>query len=386
MTCMALWSLVAISPALVASARTREPAHLGEFLWGLAGEESGWNYFIENPYSGAFGKYQIMPFNWDPWTSRTSARAGPTGRRANQEVVARAQGARPLLLAGLMASRRLLVADRGHRPAQEALVAGRQALRSQRALADGPSAAWPRPVQAGQPSPRHWVAARGSPPGDQRSHLVMHRSPGHQAHRGHVHSMSSLKILTPASRSRDITRSGSRRRTRRASAAGSRSRRTYPRAPRPLASGRARRRVPPAQPPRISPRLGATARRWRAARRRWWSSRFASTAGSSASSPWRTGTDRIDGGRPRRPGHLALDGRVDRYAGARRSTYLAQERFRDEGTQLPFVTDRPGDRRGDRQQPLPRHRPRTTPWRSATRGSCRRGSGAAPTSRRSCSS
>jgi hypothetical protein len=86
---MTLWSLVAISPALVATASTREPARLGEFTWGLAGEESGWQYFIQNPYSGAFGKYQVMPANWNSWASRYIGDYYADQSRLNQELVVR---------------------------------------------------------------------------------------------------------------------------------------------------------------------------------------------------------------------------------------------------------------------------------------------------------
>ncbi len=89
LTFMALWSLVAISPALATSARTREPARLGEFMWGLAGQESGWQYYIRNPYSGAFGKYQIMPANWNAWASRYIGDYYADQSRLNQELVGR---------------------------------------------------------------------------------------------------------------------------------------------------------------------------------------------------------------------------------------------------------------------------------------------------------
>ena len=130
------------------------------FLWGLAGEESGWNYFVRNRYSGAFGKYQIMPFNWGPWTQQYIGQrlgrldAGQPGSRGTR------QGARPVLLAGRVAPRRLLVADRGHRQAQEALVTGRQALRAQRAVADA-ERPWPPPDQAWAAVDEALGAARG---------------------------------------------------------------------------------------------------------------------------------------------------------------------------------------------------------------------------------
>jgi hypothetical protein len=82
----------------VAVAAPAEASHHGpsvketsRFLWGLAGEESGWNYFARNRYSGAFGKYQIMPFNWGPWTQQYIGEGWVDWTPANQEVVARAK-------------------------------------------------------------------------------------------------------------------------------------------------------------------------------------------------------------------------------------------------------------------------------------------------------
>jgi Transglycosylase-like domain len=62
---------------------------IDRFLYALAQVESGGNYRARNPVSGAYGKYQIMPFNWGPWARRYVgyARALPTPR--NQETVAR---------------------------------------------------------------------------------------------------------------------------------------------------------------------------------------------------------------------------------------------------------------------------------------------------------
>ena len=39
------------------------------FMWAMAGQESGWDYYARNSASGAFGKYQIMPFNWPVWAA-----------------------------------------------------------------------------------------------------------------------------------------------------------------------------------------------------------------------------------------------------------------------------------------------------------------------------
>ena len=58
------------------------------FMWAMAGQESGWDYYARNAWSGAFGKYQIMPFNWPAWarTYLGDARADQTPW--NQEKVA----------------------------------------------------------------------------------------------------------------------------------------------------------------------------------------------------------------------------------------------------------------------------------------------------------
>jgi hypothetical protein len=67
--------------------RPAPPPGLSEFMGALAVIESGGRYDARNPQSGAYGKYQIMPFNWPSW-SRTylGARAPQTPR--NQERVA----------------------------------------------------------------------------------------------------------------------------------------------------------------------------------------------------------------------------------------------------------------------------------------------------------
>jgi hypothetical protein len=80
-----------VLPAPVAGARPAEPAHLDRFMWALAQQESGGDYTARNRISGAYGKYQIMPFNWPAWAGRYlgDSRAKQTPR--NQETVARAK-------------------------------------------------------------------------------------------------------------------------------------------------------------------------------------------------------------------------------------------------------------------------------------------------------
>ena len=71
-----------------ASAAEHAPARLAEFLWALAGQESGWRYDAENPSSGAYGKYQIMPFNWPNWSRDYIGDPHAPQTAVNQEIVA----------------------------------------------------------------------------------------------------------------------------------------------------------------------------------------------------------------------------------------------------------------------------------------------------------
>jgi hypothetical protein len=86
-------TLVVAVPARAANPSTKPvhvppPPGLAEFMGGLAQIESGGRYDVRNKVSGAFGKYQIMPFNWPSWAGRYlgSRKAKPTP--ANQERVA----------------------------------------------------------------------------------------------------------------------------------------------------------------------------------------------------------------------------------------------------------------------------------------------------------
>ena len=66
----------------------RRPDGLAEFMGGLAEIESGGRYDARNRSSGAYGKYQIMPFNWPAWSKwyLGTRKARQTAR--NQELVA----------------------------------------------------------------------------------------------------------------------------------------------------------------------------------------------------------------------------------------------------------------------------------------------------------
>lgn len=80
-------TLSLITPAPRTSA-AEPPQRLAEFLWGLAGQESGWHYGAENSASGAYGKYQIMPFNWPNWARDFIGDPHAPQTAVNQEIVA----------------------------------------------------------------------------------------------------------------------------------------------------------------------------------------------------------------------------------------------------------------------------------------------------------
>ena len=58
------------------------------FMWAMAGQESGWDYYARNGSSGAFGKYQIMPFNWPAWADKYLGDRHADQTPYNQEKVA----------------------------------------------------------------------------------------------------------------------------------------------------------------------------------------------------------------------------------------------------------------------------------------------------------
>lgn len=58
------------------------------FMWAMAGQESGWDYYARNTASGAFGKYQIMPFNWPVWAGQYLGDRRADQTPWNQEQVA----------------------------------------------------------------------------------------------------------------------------------------------------------------------------------------------------------------------------------------------------------------------------------------------------------
>lgn len=70
---------------------TTADIRIGHFMAGLACVESGGRYHAENPRSGAYGKYQIMPGNWPRWARRYLGFRDAEQTPPNQEFVARAR-------------------------------------------------------------------------------------------------------------------------------------------------------------------------------------------------------------------------------------------------------------------------------------------------------
>ena len=73
-------------PSQAAAAPQREEQL--RFMWAMAGQESGWDYYARNSASGAFGKYQIMPFNWPAWAGTYLGDRQAEQTPWNQEQVA----------------------------------------------------------------------------------------------------------------------------------------------------------------------------------------------------------------------------------------------------------------------------------------------------------
>lgn len=64
---------------------------VGQFMRAISGIESGsaeGNYQAQNPGSGAYGRFQIMPDNWAPWAKEAGLGAGAPRSAENQNHVA----------------------------------------------------------------------------------------------------------------------------------------------------------------------------------------------------------------------------------------------------------------------------------------------------------
>ncbi len=79
-----------LGAASVGAVKAGAPAQRDQlrFMWAMAGQESGWDYYARNSASGAFGKYQIMPFNWPVWAELYLGDRRADQTPFNQEKVA----------------------------------------------------------------------------------------------------------------------------------------------------------------------------------------------------------------------------------------------------------------------------------------------------------
>ncbi len=71
--------------ALAGAPKHREQVR---FMWAMARQESNADYYARNATSGAFGKYQIMPFNWPVWAGQYLGDGRADQTPYNQEKVA----------------------------------------------------------------------------------------------------------------------------------------------------------------------------------------------------------------------------------------------------------------------------------------------------------
>ena len=74
-----------------ASTLASDPPGLARFMAAVGHVESGGDYYARNAYSGAYGKYQIMPASWRAWAYRYLGDANATPTPANQDFVAAAK-------------------------------------------------------------------------------------------------------------------------------------------------------------------------------------------------------------------------------------------------------------------------------------------------------
>jgi hypothetical protein len=79
---------LALVPTELAAAGTPVRREQEQFMWAMAGQESGWDYYARNASSGAFGRYQIMPFNWPVWAAQYLGDGRADQTPWNQETVA----------------------------------------------------------------------------------------------------------------------------------------------------------------------------------------------------------------------------------------------------------------------------------------------------------
>ena len=86
---VALLAIVLVSSYRAPAGAEAHAKGIDRFLYALGQVESGGNYKARNPSSGAYGKYQIMPFNWGPWARKYVGNSKARQTPRNQEIVAR---------------------------------------------------------------------------------------------------------------------------------------------------------------------------------------------------------------------------------------------------------------------------------------------------------
>ena len=79
---------ILVMATLGPAASATPPPGLDAFKYALGEVESGGNYTARNPYSGAYGKYQIIPSNWPAWARTYLGDSSAPQTPANQERVA----------------------------------------------------------------------------------------------------------------------------------------------------------------------------------------------------------------------------------------------------------------------------------------------------------
>jgi len=77
------------SSRMSSSNANNSPDEFNSFVSAMGGQESGGDYNETNKRTGAAGKYQIMPNNWDQWSSEAGLPKGSSMTPDNQEKVAR---------------------------------------------------------------------------------------------------------------------------------------------------------------------------------------------------------------------------------------------------------------------------------------------------------
>ena len=63
-------------------------ATLGQFMAAISGQESSGDFTAENLHSGAYGQYQIMPYNWPNWAEEAGLGRNAPQTQGNQNIVA----------------------------------------------------------------------------------------------------------------------------------------------------------------------------------------------------------------------------------------------------------------------------------------------------------